>query len=272
MLRISLMLVTGLLVIGNVFALNAGEAKQTVTPASEAKQIATPASESKSSAAETKPAATAKVRARKFAAKQKETTPEEREKNALEFVTEHHPELAEILAGLKENKPQEFQRGLREIQGVSQRIAKFREKQPERYALEVQVWKAGSRARLLAAQGAMDDAASNELKEQIKSELLSQEEGKLKLLEYEQAELQKRLETLQGKLKNGRDGIETRVNQGADKLLSSAKKQQEAIEKRKEQAAKRKIARTKEAPKEGNSTQVTDEKPATEKKPVTENK
>jgi len=110
------------------------------------------------------------------------------------------------------------------------------------------------------------------LKEQIKSELLSQEEGKLKLLEYEQAELQKRLETLQGKLKNGRDGIETRVNHGADKLLSSAKKQQEAIEKRKEQAAKRKIARTKEAPKEGNSAQVTDEKPATEKKPVTENK
>lgn len=261
MMRISLMLVTGLLVSGNLFARDASEAKQTVTTASEAKSTVT----------EAKPAVTAKVRARKFAAKQKETTPEEREKNALAFVKEHHPELAEILAGLKENKPHEFQRGLREIQGVSQRIAKFREKQPERYALEVQVWKAGSRARLLAAQGAMDDAASDELKEKIKSELLSQEEGKLKLLEYEQAELQKRLETVQGKLKNGRDGIETRVDQGVDKLLSSAQKQQEAIEKRKELAAKRKIARTKETPKEAVSTKVTDEKPA-EKKPDAENK
>lgn len=198
-----------------------------------------------------KPATPAKVKMKKQAAKSATPpTAEEREELAMEFVKEHHPELAEILAGLKESRRHEYQRGLREIQTVSQRISKFREKQPERYNLEVEVWKAGSRARLLAAQGAMNDAASDELKEKIKTELLAQEQAQLKLLEFEQAELQKRLETVQNKLKMSQDELDMKAAEGAEKLLSSANKQRDTIEKRKEIASKRKMTKSKTPEKE----------------------
>lgn len=197
---------------------------------------------------EADPTAAARQKSGKGGSRPVVADPEEREKNALAFVKEHHPELAEILAGLKESKPQEYQKGLREIQGVSQRVSKFREKQPERYTLEVDAWKAGSRARLLAAQGAMSDAASDDLKVKIRTELLAQEQAKLKLLEIGQADLQNRLESVQEKLKTERDGIDARVAAAVEKLLNSARQRQIAIQKRKEPATRKKNAGEKAEP------------------------
>lgn len=165
-------------------------------------------------------------------------TKAEREKSALAFVEKHHPELAGLLTWLKEHKSADYQRAINEIVQTSVRLERIKEKQPDRYELELQVWQAGSRARLTAATAAItDDFSPTFFKDSLIKDLRQQEEGRLKLLEMDQHDLKERLEKVEQSLTTRRADLEKKVDGDAAKLLQSAEAQRKKAEQLKTQAS-----------------------------------
>lgn len=97
----------------------------------------------------------------------------EREAAAIAFAQENHSELASLLEGLKRNAPKEYQAALVELDRAVDRLAKLKEKSPERHEIELAEWKMTSRIRLLAARLSMysDPAVETELRDALRARL-----------------------------------------------------------------------------------------------------
>ncbi len=106
----------------------------------------------------------------------------EREAAALTFVRQHHPELADLLTRLKDRRPQEYQKAIRDLFRVSERLALSNEQQPARYELELQEWKLASRIQLLAARMSMN--GSPELEQELRGLLADQLEVHRQLVKF----------------------------------------------------------------------------------------
>ena len=76
----------------------------------------------------------------------------EREKLALRFVKEHHPELTSLLEQLKAMRSEEYNRAIGELFQVSQSLEALKKNNPRQYEVGLEFWKAKSKAELLAAQ------------------------------------------------------------------------------------------------------------------------
>lgn len=123
----------------------------------------------------------------------------EQEVVVLEFVGEHHAELAELLTNLKESRPKEFQKAVRELLRVRDRLAPMKKNNLRRYELELNVWKAESRIQLLAARLQMSD--SKDLRDQLRTALNEQYDRKLTLLKFERDSFQERADKAAAQLK-----------------------------------------------------------------------
>jgi hypothetical protein len=97
----------------------------------------------------------------------------EREAAALALVRENHPELAELLEQLKAMKPDQYERAINELWQVSRTLANLKKNESRRYSPALDVWKARSRAELLAAQlaGTPDAALEGKLRAALKTQL-----------------------------------------------------------------------------------------------------
>lgn len=110
-----------------------------------------------------------------------EVSDAEREAAALEFVRANHRELADLLEQLKAMKPEQYQRAINELWQVSRMLAGYKKNEPRRYQAALDVWKARSRAELLAAQLVEDPSKEREgqlrgaLKKQVDAEIHQQE-------------------------------------------------------------------------------------------------
>src|SRR5690242_13764878 len=60
----------------------------------------------------------------------------EREAAVLTFVQRNHAELADLLAALKTNDPQQYERAIRDIFRTTERLAQIQERDPLQYELE----------------------------------------------------------------------------------------------------------------------------------------
>lgn len=103
------------------------------------------------------------------AAKSKRVVPitAEMEAEVGKFVREHHAELVEVLAHLKANLPEEYERAVRDLNRNRLRLQQLAGR--DRYAAELELWKAQSRARLLGARVQMgsDDRLRDALRETL---------------------------------------------------------------------------------------------------------
>jgi hypothetical protein len=90
-------------------------------------------------------------------------TVEQQETPVLQFVAENHAELEPLLESLKEHSPQQYGRAIRDLYRVQQKLATLRERDADRYKLEVKIWQTKSRAQLIAAKLAVADSASLQL-------------------------------------------------------------------------------------------------------------
>lgn len=106
----------------------------------------------------------------------------EREAAALTFVRQHHPELADLLTRLKDRRPQEYQKAIRDLFRVSERLALSNEQQPARYELELQEWKLASRIQLLAARMSMNGSPA--LEQELRGLLADQLEVHRQLVKF----------------------------------------------------------------------------------------
>ncbi len=80
---------------------------------------------------------------------------EERAEVAVQFARDHHPELAELLNGLRESDSRHFQAGLRVLTRDAERLEKMLERKDERYPVSLDLWKLDSRIRLEIARLSM---------------------------------------------------------------------------------------------------------------------
>ena len=118
----------------------------------------------------------------------------------MAFVKQHHPELIQILNTLKAGDPRGYQRAVRDLHRTSERLISIRERVPQRYDLELKIWKAKSRSALLATRYKMtkDDSIRKELRSVVDSQIDLQ----LELLKRDVARHQERLDKLNKQMRD----------------------------------------------------------------------
>src|SRR5262249_49335957 len=137
--------------------------------------------------------------ARKPATPEGPPTPEA-EAAALAFVRENHPELAELLQQLKPMKPAEYEQAVRELAKVSRNLATIKAGNPQRYELNLNVWKARSRVELLTAKLASALGPSPELESQLRRAVEDQLDMEIRQQRFERDQVEERLKKLKENL------------------------------------------------------------------------
>ncbi len=100
----------------------------------------------------------------------------DREAEAMAFVRLHHPELASVLEVLKPMDPAEYRKAVVELSQVARSLAEVRARNPRRYEIALDTWKARSRVEMLAAQlaGAPTDERNSQLRAAIEARVDSE--------------------------------------------------------------------------------------------------
>ncbi len=132
----------------------------------------------------------------------------ERERMALEFVRDNHAELAKLLEQLKPMRPSEYNRAIREIANVSETLARLKDRDPKRYEMGLDLWKAKSRVELLTAklvngpnpsvESSLRDAVAHQFEIEIAVQKYERERAKALVKKYD--ETIERLESNQQKM------------------------------------------------------------------------
>lgn len=152
----------------------------------------------------------------------------EREAAALTFVRAYHPELAKLLEQLKTMKRNEYEHAIRELFQTSENLTQVKERDPKRYAFELESWQLQSRIELLAAR--LSQASSSSLEKELRNLLEKQVQSEIKRRKSERDRLQSQLqkvETSINELEKRRDqAVESRFR----KLVRARSKSQEKSE------------------------------------------
>jgi hypothetical protein len=118
----------------------------------------------------------------------------------LEFVAKNHGELSPLLQSLKKRQPQQYARAVRELSRVEQRLSSIRDRDEDRYALELKIWQVKSRAEVVAAKLAV--SASDELRSQLEKLVAQNLRLRVQLLRRDRRKQQDRLKKLNEQIEN----------------------------------------------------------------------
>lgn len=143
----------------------------------------------------------------------------EREAAALTFVRANHPELAGLLERLKDRRPHDYEKAVRDLFRVSERLALSREMFPVRYELELKQWKLTSRIQVLSARISMKRTPEQE--QELKRLLAEQLEVRRELLDFNLEQAANRTQMLQRDL----DDLDARKQEILDSKFEKAIKQ-----------------------------------------------
>jgi hypothetical protein len=157
------------------------------------------------------------------------------ESTALQFAQSHHPELAKLLGPMKSARPKEYQKAIRDLSRVSERLSRLESRSPERYAIELDLWKTESRLRLVAVKTAMVD--DEERREQIEKLVADRNALRIRLYEFERAEAEARIVQLDKQIEALRAQEAGAVRKEVDRLVNSAKSSAKRVKTKLEKAA-----------------------------------
>lgn len=141
------------------------------------------------------------------------------EKRAIQFAQAHHPELAVLLAQLKEMDEEKYKTAILELSRTEERLVRLQEKMADRYVSDLELWKIDSRVRLLVARSVSGMEA--ETREQLKKLLKIRYEIRAQQLRQEQERLQSRLARLHEQLDEHENRRDLLAEQEVDRLLKS---------------------------------------------------
>ncbi len=152
-----------------------------------------------------------------------EAISEETESSILEFAKREEPGLFELLRFLKQKRTASYQQALRETGRTQQKLEVLKEKDPELYEIESQLWRTRSKLSLLAAQlSVKEDGQLEKQLEYLVRDLESQEIARVTLLRDRAA---KQLERLDSQLKERTKDIEGSFDKSLESWKSRIKKQ-----------------------------------------------
>ena len=117
---------------------------------------------------------------------------------AVAFAVAHHPELVPLLDRLRKEAPGEFAAAVADLDRTRERLAKLRDKQPEKHDAALAEWKLSSRIRLTLARLATNPSA--EAEEELRQLVRQRAEARLAPLRAEQERITARLEKISAQL------------------------------------------------------------------------
>ena len=145
----------------------------------------------------------------------------EQQKTVQDFVRQNHPELNVLLAYLEQNRPQEYKRAIRDLYRNIARIETLRERDQERYELELKLWQLQSRSQLVAARLTMLDEQQRQ--EELRQLLRQQAEIRAELLRRERDRLKERLSKLEQQISQLEDKPDELVEKELQALLRATR-------------------------------------------------
>lgn len=120
----------------------------------------------------------------------------ERQAAALKFAELHHPELYQLVNGLKSARRAEYHKAVRQLYNDSERLARLKERVPARYELALSEWQLDSRLRLLVARMTMS-AGDPELEGQLRELLKKRLDVRMELLKFDRERQAARLQKIE---------------------------------------------------------------------------
>lgn len=167
----------------------------------------------------------------KAAAKIKKVSAE-REAELLEFVQQHHAELATLLQTLKTAQTKDYAAAISDLDREIRHLDQIRKRSPAQFDAELKVWMARSRVRLLSARMLMSE--SEELKEELKSQLRELRQLEVAALQLEIGSVQQSIDKQQQKLQKLQSRLADMQSSDEDwltKQIASLEAKQSATEK-----------------------------------------
>jgi hypothetical protein len=142
--------------------------------------------------------ATAKPEKRAEPARKGSGLTPEREAAVMTFVKLNHPDLEMLLTHLKQSEPKEYEKAVRDLTRVIDRLAASKDRDADMYELELRSWKTQSRLQLLSARQAM--GASDDLRDEMREVIREQGEVRAEMLKREKQRIQERLNKIESEL------------------------------------------------------------------------
>ena len=117
---------------------------------------------------------------------------------AVAFAVAHHPELVPLLDRLRKEAPGEFAAAVADLDRTRERLAKLRDRQPERHDAALAEWRLSSRIRLTLARLATNPSA--EAEEELRELVRQRAEARLAPLRAERDRITTRLDKITAQL------------------------------------------------------------------------
>lgn len=149
---------------------------------------------------------------------------ERRRNTVMEFVHENHPEMEELLLALEESKPGKFRSAIKRINKTLIHMRSFEDKQPERYAALVELWKVKSEIEMLTARLVKQD--DPELRAQLDALVEVFVDNRRQVLEFSKRNIEQRLERtnrLLETIENDRDAFVQKHRRSINKTIKQLK-------------------------------------------------
>lgn len=119
---------------------------------------------------------------------------EQREAEAMAFVEQYHPELAQLLVHLKKRDKESYSKAVRQLQRDNRRLEEMRARDTARHDLELQLWQSASRIQLISARLSMRD--DENLRQELARELGRRYDARLALARLERNRAEQRVDRL----------------------------------------------------------------------------
>lgn len=147
-----------------------------------------------------------------------------REAAAMAFVAQNHPELRRLLRTLAESDAEAYQSAVRELFADSERLADVQAKDPDLYAVELEIWKLGSRTKLMVARMQNDATRDPEQVKRVRNLVRKSMELDLERRRIELRRLEQSLEQRRQEIEESARGMEQRVDARVNALLKPGKR------------------------------------------------
>lgn len=148
-----------------------------------------------------------------------------REEQALAFAKKHHPELEKLLRQLRGMDQKEYAKAVRELYRVSERLGALESRAPHFYQVQLDLWKAGSSATLLAARLQLNPG-NEDLRQEFREALEHKLATQKRVNEEELARARERVQRLEQNLerleREGQQLIERQLRQSMPKKKPSS--------------------------------------------------
>ncbi len=119
----------------------------------------------------------------------------------LDFVEQQQPKLLKLLEFMKRKQPVQYDQALKELSKSKQRLSNLEKRDVELYKIELQLWQIRSQLRMLVAEIAVAESASQDKLHKRLAELVTREvDLDVARLQLEQSHAEQRAEQLKKQL------------------------------------------------------------------------